>query len=164
MLIGGYLTDLEMSNLMNGSDFYLCASIAEGQNIPILEAMYHGCLPISTRNTAMADYLTDENCVVVPERRFPRPVSGLAADVSTRRYSVDFADRFSIASAISVALSLTPAEIRRRAKSARMVVAERFGVEAVAPRVLRRLAEISATLESNVRDRAQALATRFGRS
>lgn len=142
LLVGGYLSDEKMSALYNGSDFYLCTSIAEGQNVPILEAMLHGCLPVSTLNTAMADYLTPDDCVPIRERRFTGVISGLAGDVAGRRYGVDYADRYAIAEAVEAALALPSAEVERRAQCAREVVRSGYSPEALAPRALRRLSEV----------------------
>jgi glycosyltransferase involved in cell wall biosynthesis len=143
ILVGGYLTDEEMCALYNGSDFYLCTSIAEGQNAPILEAMEHGCVPVSTRNTAMADYLHDENSVEIAERSYPGLIPDLAGDVAGRRYSVDFCDRFAIAAALDAAMRLSDGEILRLADGARQAVAKSYGIKAVTPGVLRRLSQIA---------------------
>jgi glycosyltransferase involved in cell wall biosynthesis len=143
ILVGGYLTDEEMCALYNGSDFYLCASIAEGQNAPILEAMAHGCVPVSTHNTAMADYLDTDNSVVIAERRFASLIPELAGDVARRAYSVDFSDRYAIAEAITKALALPQAEVDRKAALAVAEVDRTYGVKTVTPGVLARLAQIN---------------------
>ena len=142
ILVGGFLTDEEMCALYNGSDFYLCTSIAEGQNAPLLEAMRHRCLPVSTHNTAMADYLDDDNCVRISERRFPSLISGLAGDVAGRRYSVDFCDRYAVAESVSAALSLSRSDIGRRTEMAYQSVMKTYSVETVAPAVLARLIQV----------------------
>jgi glycosyltransferase involved in cell wall biosynthesis len=143
ILVGGYLTDEEMCALYNGSEFYLCTSIAEGQNAPILEAMAHGCVPVSTRNTAMADYLDDENSVGIAERSFPSLIPDLAGDVADRRYAVDFCDRFAIAEALDAAMRLSDQDIERLASRAVETVDRSYAVSAVTPGVLRRLADIA---------------------
>jgi glycosyltransferase involved in cell wall biosynthesis len=65
ILVCGLLTDAEMNRLYCNADFYLCTSNAEGQNLPLLEAMAHGVVPISPATTAMADYVSGNNSVVL---------------------------------------------------------------------------------------------------
>jgi len=66
VLVCGLMTDQEMGRLYSAADFYLCTSNAEGQNLPLLEAMARGALPISPATTAMADYICDDNAIVLP--------------------------------------------------------------------------------------------------
>lgn len=65
VLLDGRLSEAEMSWIFRSADFYLCTSSAEGQNLPILEAMAHGVVPISPAVTAMADYVSEENGIVL---------------------------------------------------------------------------------------------------
>ncbi len=51
------LSDEAMNLLMRASDFYLNLSRAEGQCLPILEAMASGIVPISVDHTAMFSHL-----------------------------------------------------------------------------------------------------------
>lgn len=103
----GHLDDLEMSALYRSSNYYLCASVAEGQNLPLLESMAHGCLPVSVRNTAMADYLSEDNAVIVSERSFSGLLPKLAGYIAGVRLDINFADRFQVADAVYRALSLS---------------------------------------------------------
>ena len=52
-----FLSEAQMTALYSLADFYLCTSVAEGQNLPLLEAMAHGTVPVTTANTAMLDYI-----------------------------------------------------------------------------------------------------------
>ena len=63
------LDDSQISALYQLASFYLCTSHAEGQNLPLLEAMEHGCVPISIDHTAMRDYISVENSLVIPSRQ-----------------------------------------------------------------------------------------------
>jgi glycosyltransferase involved in cell wall biosynthesis len=60
------LSETEMSALYALSSYYLCTSYAEGQNLPLLEAMHDGVIPVSACHTAMADYLNPSNSIIIP--------------------------------------------------------------------------------------------------
>ncbi len=53
------LSSLDMNTLYSLVDFYLCSSSVEGLNLPIIEAMRFGVVPISTWNSAMGTYLSE---------------------------------------------------------------------------------------------------------
>ena len=59
----------EMNFLYSMASFYVCTSYAEGQNLPLLEAMGHGIVPVSVDHTAMRDYITTQNAIVIPALR-----------------------------------------------------------------------------------------------
>lgn len=63
--IGDVLNNDQMVALMNLSKFYLCTSSTEGLNLPIIEAMGQGVVPISSNATAMQDYIDNENALVL---------------------------------------------------------------------------------------------------
>lgn len=67
------LSDGQMTRLYNLASFYICTSFCEGQNLPLLEAMARGCVPVSVDHTAMADYITPGNAVVISSQ--PAPAS-----------------------------------------------------------------------------------------
>ena len=71
LLSAGQLTSAEMGWLYSVADFYLCTSFAEGQNLPILEGMAAGAVPVSPHVTAMTDYLTVENSFRIATVRTP---------------------------------------------------------------------------------------------
>lgn len=146
ILCGGFWTDEEMGALFNGADFYLCTTIAEGQNAPLLEAVRYGCLPVTTANTAMADYIDETTAVVIAEQRFSSLVNDLAADVAGRRYATDYADRFAVADAVTRALTLDDATIASLAARGFAVAKPGFWIEDVTPVALGRLREISDAL------------------
>ena len=68
-----------MDALYEAADFYLCTSIAEGQNLPMLEAMSFGVVPVSPRHTAMRDYLDNDNSVEVSFRQVENVLPHIAA-------------------------------------------------------------------------------------
>jgi glycosyltransferase involved in cell wall biosynthesis len=58
-------TEEELTALYSIASYYVCTSYCEGQNLPLLEAMSQGAIPISPRHTAMADYINDDNAIVL---------------------------------------------------------------------------------------------------
>lgn len=60
-----YIPESFKSEFMGLFDFYLSPSRAEGQNLPLQEAMAAGLIPISTCNTAMLDYINPDNSFVI---------------------------------------------------------------------------------------------------
>lgn len=139
VLFSSFLSREEMSDLYSSADFYLSTSLGEGQNLPLIEAMAHGCVPVSVRNTAMADYIDQDNAVVIRERRYSGLVSGLASDVAGVRVRMPFSDRFAVAEAIQTALGLSPAQRLAKAAAAARTVQERYSRAAIMSRVRQRL-------------------------
>ena len=146
ILMSGHLSDDQMNSLYGGSDFYLCSSIAEGQNLPLLEAMSAGCVPVSTRNTAMADYITADIAVVIDEGRYSGLISGLAGDVTGKRMSIDYADRYQVAAAVAQALELDAQTYAEKSAAARSAVTEGYGPKVVYERIVKALASVRPAL------------------
>ncbi len=67
------LPERTLTALYQFADFYLCTSHCEGLGMPVLEAMGHGAIPCAVNNTAMADYINDENAFIVPSAPEPAP-------------------------------------------------------------------------------------------
>ncbi len=65
------LSERELEALYSMVNFYLCTSYCEGQNLPILEAMKRGVIPISPNHTAMADYINEKNSIILPSTTRP---------------------------------------------------------------------------------------------
>lgn len=71
-LTDAVLSGAELNALYDISSHYLCTSYAEGQNLPLIEAMGRGVVPVSVDHTAMADYVTEANAI--PIRSQVRPL------------------------------------------------------------------------------------------
>jgi len=84
-----YLDETQMSALYNVSTFYLCASISEGQNLPLLESMIHGCIPVTTAGTAMKDYINGDNSVLINVRRRKSLIRGLAGNMTSHEHFIE---------------------------------------------------------------------------
>jgi glycosyltransferase involved in cell wall biosynthesis len=147
--VSDYLAEAQMGALYSLADFYVSPSHCEGHNLPLLEAMAHGIAAISTRNTAMEDYIDEDNAVVIAERRFLGAIPQMASESAGVSPLTSIADRFDIARAIRAALAMTPKDYNARVSRGRAMVGERYG-EATAMRlVAERLHEIAARAGSN---------------
>lgn len=69
--IHGYLSNEELGNLVGVSDFFVNASVAEGQCLPLLEFMAEGVPAISPDHTAMETYISPDNAFVVGSSHQP---------------------------------------------------------------------------------------------
>ncbi len=67
------LSEDEMTSLYALADYYICTSHAEGQNLPLQEAMACGVVPVSVAHTAMADYIDEDDAIVIPSRKVMLP-------------------------------------------------------------------------------------------
>ena len=63
-----YIPESFKLEFMDLFDFYVSPSRAEGQNLPLQEAMAAGLVPISTRNTAMLDYINVDNAFIIDSK------------------------------------------------------------------------------------------------
>lgn len=59
--VGAALPDADLRRLMKQAHFYLCTSSVEGLNLPLIEAMFEGLVPVAPWNSAMGTYL-DARC------------------------------------------------------------------------------------------------------
>tara|TARA_R110001599_G_scaffold145321_1_gene327614 strand:- start:66234 stop:68003 length:1770 start_codon:yes stop_codon:yes gene_type:complete len=69
--IHGYLSEEELAGLMAVTDFFVNASVAEGQCLPLLEFMAEGVPAISPDHTAMETYINPDNAFVVASSHQP---------------------------------------------------------------------------------------------
>jgi glycosyltransferase involved in cell wall biosynthesis len=127
VIIMDYLSDEQMNALFCLADYYVSASHCEGFNRPLLQAMSFGTVPVSTQNTAMADYLDEANAIVISERRYVSPIAGMAGDVARVSYSIDFATRFDVAKALRAAMSQRDDQHAAMSEAARQTVLSRYG-------------------------------------
>lgn len=65
LVMQGFLPDAEYEGLIAASDFVVNSSLAEGQCLPLVEFMSGGKPAIAPRHTAMLDYITDDNALIV---------------------------------------------------------------------------------------------------
>ncbi len=65
VVLQGYLDDEMYQRLIGNTQFVTNASLAEGQCLPLVEFMSAGRPAVAPRHTAMTDYITPENAVIV---------------------------------------------------------------------------------------------------
>jgi len=71
LLIHGYLSDADYESLVSATTYVLNTSHGEGQCLPLMEFMSCGKPAIAPRNTAMADYIDNDNAFVLDSNTEP---------------------------------------------------------------------------------------------
>jgi glycosyltransferase involved in cell wall biosynthesis len=131
VLVSGAFSEAEMSRLYGAFDFYLCASHAEGQNLPVLEAMSHGVVPISPATTAMEDYIADANAIVLKASECPIHMNSAEAyglfDTRWQEISIN-----ATTNGIAEALNLSKEEYEEKQSKCILTIRDCYSVEAVA--------------------------------
>jgi glycosyltransferase involved in cell wall biosynthesis len=138
-----YLSNSDMGALFSLAKYYLCTAICEGQNLPLLEAMSHGVVPVTTANTAMADYIRAENAFIIPDRLEPNDCIHLAGTIARKPFSVRRCRAPDIYDALLRSSSATSARYRAMSMKAKQMVRDRYSSEAVWPQIVARIAEAS---------------------
>jgi glycosyltransferase involved in cell wall biosynthesis len=132
------LAETVLADLYRFSAAYLCSSMAEGQNPPLQEAMAWGVVPITTRHTAMLDYISADNAIIIRSRPSPvdRPDTAIGPDTDASWHSCTSVD---VAHALRRVAGLGDAVRRELGTRARATIADGFSVAAVARLVYSRL-------------------------
>jgi glycosyltransferase involved in cell wall biosynthesis len=139
-LTTGYLPEPVLGNLYKASSAYLCTSLAEGQNLPLQEAMAWGVVPITTRHTAMLDYISADNAVIIRTERHPidRPDTAMGPDPDASWQVCTSAD---VARALRSFAALDELDRRQLGSRARATIAGDFSIAAVAGLIQARLTQ-----------------------
>ncbi|MDR3571294.1 MAG: glycosyltransferase [Candidatus Pacebacteria bacterium] len=128
--IPSYISEHDMHRLMQTANFALSASTAEGQNLPLLEGMAHGQIPVAPRHTAMLDYIDSDTSCVIASRPVKAPArTSYLGEADLRMHISNSED---ISSAINNALSLSDTAVGFRSKACQSLVSRRYSTEAVA--------------------------------
>jgi hypothetical protein len=120
------LSEAQMSALYALSSYYLCTSYAEGQNLPLLEAMSKGVIPISVCHTAMADYINSANSIIIPASLIEAPYV-IQETYQLWGQSVHAVTAEDVCQALHLAYGLTPDDADRLSDEAVTTIAERYG-------------------------------------
>lgn len=120
------LTREEMDLLHDVAAFAVCTAHAEGQNLPLLEAMGRGAVPVSVDHTAMADYVRQDNAVTVASTRRPFDLR------LSRRYGMfgletNFVSAADVHAALDAAMAMPAADYAARSAAALATVRDRYG-------------------------------------
>lgn len=134
-----FLDDEAMDHLYSMADFYLCTSLCEGQNLPLLEAMARGVVPVSTANTAMGDYLNASNAIVIEDRLVPNDIPHLAATATGKPFSIRRSTPRDVCVALNASAGLTKEMYAQMSARSRDAVRLRFSPDTVWPLIERRL-------------------------
>lgn len=125
-----YIPEASKSTVLGLFDYYVSPSRAEGQNLPLQEAMACGLIPISTKNTAMNDYIAEDNAIIIPSS--PKEVTHLCtSDSSIWGFQWHDCNEMDIYNALVQALAITPAEQERKQKNAIKIIDKKYSYEAV---------------------------------
>lgn len=137
-LTTAYLPEPVLGELYRVASAYLCASLAEGQNLPLQEAMAWGLVPIATRHTAMLDYISDDNAVIIASQRrlVDRPDTAMGAGSDASWHVCTSAD---VARALRDFAALGELQQRDRGSRAHATMARHFSVASVAGLIRTRL-------------------------
>ncbi len=125
--VGENLSGEQMTGLYQLFDFYMCASSTEGLNLPLIEAMCLGMVPISSAETAMKDYITEDNAILLSADRGKAgahfsAVSGL---LTLTHFPPDQQE---IAAGFGKAARLSQRQRQQKAGNARRTVERRYGL------------------------------------
>ena len=144
VVFNAYLSEGEMTLLYDLADFYLCTSIAEGQNLPLLEAMARGVVPVTTRTTAMLDYIDAENAIVIETERSLNTNEYLAGNAAGKPYDVEICSPQQVVAALDASAALNDDAYARLSTKAQMKVEARFSSARLQPLIAARLNAIKA--------------------
>lgn len=125
------LTRDELNNLYDVASYYICTSYAEGQNLPLIEAMGRGVVPVSVDHTAMSSYISEDTAIVMPSER--RPFDKRL----TRRYGMfgletNFVTPDIVHDALVRAVEMSDEGYAARSAAALATVQDQFGLAAFA--------------------------------
>src|SRR5208337_582055 len=106
----------DLTSLYQAAEFYVCTSAAEGQGLPLQEAMAAGLVPISPAATAMEDYIKEDHAIVMQPKPAPIPLR-VAQDYGLSDLSWNLVDYREVVSGLTRAVALPPAEYQRRSRA-----------------------------------------------
>jgi glycosyltransferase involved in cell wall biosynthesis len=137
------LTRDGMNHLFDASSFYLCTSYGEGQNLPLLEAMGRGVVPISVDHTAMADYIRPDNAVVITSElgMFDRRLTSRYGMYGAMTHYCRGAD---VEAAIRAAMALDAGQYCARSEAALETVRQQYGAQSLGAAMQDVIARITA--------------------
>jgi glycosyltransferase involved in cell wall biosynthesis len=141
LFVDGFLEETKLMQAVAAADFYISTSAAEGLNLPVLEAMSRGTIVISPIHTAMADYLTPENCIPSACRAVEvdgEMVTGYPIGPVTR-HEASISDVYQ---ALVRSASISPGDLEKKREQARVAVLGKYDVTGVAGTIRTRLQNI----------------------
>lgn len=132
-LTDSVLTRNELNRLYDAATYYVCTSYAEGQNLPLIEAMGRGVVPVTVNHTAMSDYISENDAVVIPSE--PRPLDiRLAARYRMFGTDTNYVAAEDVRASLERAVALEDADYAHRSSAAFEEVRNQFGLAPFAER------------------------------
>jgi glycosyltransferase involved in cell wall biosynthesis len=145
LFFSDFLDDEGMAHLYSMADFYVCTSLCEGQNLPLLEAMARGVVPVSTVSTAMGDYVNTGNSVVIEDRLVANDIPHLAATATGKPFNIRRCAPRDVCVALNASAALATERYAQMSANSREAVRGRFSPDAVWPHIKRRLQTLSSS-------------------
>ncbi len=142
LLVPERLSAEEIEALYHSADFYICTSAAEGQGLPVQEAMAAGLVPISSAETAMADYIKEDHAIVMKASPAPIPLQ-VSQAYGLWGVSWRLVDHHEVVRALQRAAEMSPDEYERRSRAAQLFVHKEYGIDAIRGKFLGRMKELS---------------------
>lgn len=132
-LTDSVLTRNELNRLYDAATYYVCTSYAEGQNLPLIEAMGRGVVPVTVNHTAMSDYISENDAVVIPSE--PRPLD-IRLTARYRMFGTDtnYVSAEDVRASLERAVTLEEADYAHRSSAAFEEVRSQFGLAPFAER------------------------------
>lgn len=143
LLVPERLSTEVLGGLYRSADFYVCTSAAEGQGLPVQEAMAAGLVPISSAETAMADYIKPDHAIVMQTKSAQIPLQ-VSSAYGLWGLSWRLVDHHEVVRALQLAAEMPQDEYMRRSRAARQFIHEEYGFDAVRTKFLLRLKELAA--------------------
>lgn len=137
IFISENLTSNQMSELMQSVDYYYCVSKAEGQNLPLIEAMSIGTVPVSTMHTAMADYIQEHNAYIIKSNlEFTTLESNASKNSKLRWYNPELK---SAIKALETSYQASISEYKIKSENCVKVVKDLYSDRAVFDKIIQRI-------------------------
>jgi hypothetical protein len=140
--------DRKMAAVRRATDFYVAVSFCEGQNLPLAEFTLAGALPISPRNTSLADFISHDGALVIESQRAPVP-PGICRRYGFKGMHWFPCDFDSYVLQLALAASLTDEQFALRSQRAIETVIAYCGYEAVWEKFMHALSEARASSVAN---------------
>jgi glycosyltransferase involved in cell wall biosynthesis len=135
----------EMNTLFDIASYYVCTSHGEGQNLPLIEAMGAGVVPVSVDHTAMAEYIDQTNAFVIPSQLAPF-TPRLADRYGMYGVNTYYVDGRSVYQTIARAMAQSDSDYAAMSDAAVTCVIQRFGPDVLLSAVRQYVASMAAPL------------------
>jgi hypothetical protein len=116
----------QLNALMDIGAYYVSTSHAEGQNLPLIEAMLRGAVPVSVDHTAMSNYIAEDNAVIIRSEEKEMNFR-LAKRYNLYNVKTNFVSPNAVEMALDAAISMSDGEYSSKSTVALEKARETFG-------------------------------------